>query len=946
MKTVVPKSDILLLAAGDSAGSQSNARGHLFEEFIAQLMAVFGYEVPTQSTLNNTSSGIELDVTAVHTLSRQRMIAECKAHNSPLSVKELTAFYGKLQVERYADRGLFGYFIALPRLTKEARELQLKLEALDTGFRVYTSDTLLELLLERGEVHPFAATAAAHANPTGPLSDEALLVTAHGLFYAAHELSPDTRLPARVMVYGSKVGMLVTDEVVALLNDATFYTKGLSCVAANYPASARVAKPPATEDPVIEVAGSSSDFEYQFPAAPKFFVGRQSYLRAGAQLLGSLTSDDRAHVLVFNAQSGWGKSSLALRLLSETRSLGGEGVCIDCRTATLPTFVSTALRHAFLKAQTAGVLTLPADPSFATVTSSLQTLRASSFPGRKPLCIFFDQFENIFQNSALTREFRDLALGVLDIVAPVLIGFSWKTDFVAFTESYPYQLRDDIRSRATVFTLPPFGPSEIGELIARLQRSCGQRIHPYLRERIREYSQGLPWLFKKLGSHIIHEIKEGATQDELLSEVLNIQSLFDNDISGLNVSEREALRAIARRVPLAVLEAVDLAGGDRDIVQSLLNQRLLVSIGEKLDIYWDVFRDYLNQGTVPLLESYILRMTPNSVRKLLIAIRDAGGVTTPDDAAGILKTSVISVLNMARDLRQLGVLAAQEGVLRFSDDIASASDFNTAVMARAASALKRHRVFALLTSLAPPGGRLPMTAFAEALPKAYPAVEAKTHTWGSYSRAFAYWFHFAGLANIDREDIVIGAAPALPMDLLIPGKQRVPKGIAVFPRSPVGPVLKLLGDISVRASISDSSSVRRALADARLLSLVVESNDKSLLLTDVGQALIDASADERSTLVRAAIDRQPAFRSASRLLRDDPAAAPLVIGRELAREMRADWSDSTAQWVGKYIRGWMRAAGVSTELRPRKWVQQTDDLFGGSQSGLSPGPTNPTADDA
>jgi hypothetical protein len=274
---------------------------------------------------------------------------------------------------------------------------------------------------------------------------------------------------------------------------------------------------------------------------------------------------------------------------------------------------------------------------------------------------------------------------------------------------------------------------------------------------------------------------------------------------------------------------------------------------------------------------------------------------------------------MARDLRQLGVLAAQEGVLRFADDIAAAPELNLAIQSRVVVALKRHRVYSLLVSLSPGGARLPLTTFGDALPKAYPAVAAKRSTWLNYARAFAHWFGFAGLASMERDEVSVGAAAAAHMDLTIPGKRRLMRGFTVFPRCPVGPVLELLRRLSARRVPGDSSTTRKALADARVLGFV--SDEKAgARLTQEGLGVAKATGQARAALLRKAVAGQQSVRIAERILTKDPGASPISIGREVAREVGIDWSDATASWNGKSLRGWMRASGFKTAPRPRSGV--------------------------
>ena len=108
MQVAVRNHEVLVLAAGSTTAAKSNNRGHLFEEFIGNLLHHYGYGKPTRNNLNVTTNGVELDVVACHTVENRTAIAECKAYSSPLPSRELSAFYGKLTSHRFEDQLAIG----------------------------------------------------------------------------------------------------------------------------------------------------------------------------------------------------------------------------------------------------------------------------------------------------------------------------------------------------------------------------------------------------------------------------------------------------------------------------------------------------------------------------------------------------------------------------------------------------------------------------------------------------------------------------------------------------------------------------------------------------------------------------------------------------------------------------------------------------------------------
>ena len=901
---------VLVLANGDTVAAISNAKGHLFEAFIAKLLHEHGFDKPAERNVNVTADGIELDVVVGNTFTKQGAIAEGKAYSTNVKAQALTSFYGKLQMARFEDPGVHGFLFALPRLVADGDEQARKVAARDSQFHYFDAQAIVDSLVSRGLLIPLSSAIALDKLV---VSDPAVLITTEGLYSCATILDPGSRLAEYVLVWGESPNKGAPTQVLELLKESAYSGDVPVHSLGTPPNSDELISQNEPEQPVapivVSVRGSSSDFEYQFPASPAFFVGRRAIVTKLEEVLGG----DR-HTFVFNAQSGWGKSSLALKLKLMTERRGGTALVVDSRTASSPQFVVEALRAAAYQAREAGLLEFAADSSWASTKSAVATIGNARWAKKgSPLLVFFDQFENVFQDEEITREFRDLTFLVNELSTPFMIGFAWKTDLVGWTESHPYRLRDEIRTESVQIVVEPMGAKDIEALLRRLEKRLNRTLGRDLRQRLREYSQGLPWLFKKLAGHAIREIEEfGQSQEQLVSEALNVQSLFSSDLAGLQPIEKEALRHVARYAPVSATEVTEKYDGV--VIQSLLDRRLLVAVGEKLDTYWDIFRDFLNTGKVPIEDSYTLGLNPQSMTPVLSYVFSQGGEASNTDIATAIGASVGSVVNTARTLRLLGIATSELNRVKLSSEIVNSADKEAALRKVVSQNLRRNRAYSLFVRLAERHSEyITLSAFARELPNAFPAVDAKPNTWSTYARAFSLWFTYAGLGLLQGValklppegftglgNIAVGIRVARFRSLTADG----PEHIHVTP----GPVFKFISDLTreQRRLGNLPKSAGRAARTALLLKLVDVADDG--LLSAVPGALQNSGLNP--TRVAEGLRQVKGGGNALDLLQHDPAADIYSVGRIIRDATGSQWKDSTTELIGKHFRTWAKHAGV------------------------------------
>ncbi|OSP07318.1 hypothetical protein B7W94_08465 [Microbacterium sp. LEMMJ01] len=896
---------LLVLAEGDTAGAVSHARGHLFEVFVAKLLESYGYEPPTRSTVNVSSNGIELDVVTRARLDGRVAVVECKAYSQPVAAKEVTNFYGKLTLERFNNPGTLGLIVAVPSLTADGEQFVRSILEKDQNFKYLHAQAIAAALLAERIITP-------HPAPTALDSDFAIIVTKHGTYSAVLDVDPSSRLPTRVVAWSAQGN--VPEPVLELISTSP-YAQGLPVHDARINAVEAV-EVQETADAVVlaTVVSSKSDFQYQLPAGPKYFVGRKVSLD---KLAGYVATGTR--VVILNAQSGWGKSSLALKFAASIESDGGLAIVMDTRTAASSRYVVEVLRRACDDASRRGLLTLPSNASWASLPSAIATIRGLEWATpAHPVLVFFDQFENVFRSPELTQAFRDLALGMQDVPGHFMIGFAWKTDLVGWIEGHPYQFREDIRSAAETIVIDPFGSGEVSTIIDRLERSVKIKLGRDLRSRLREYSQGLPWLLKKLADHVLHELEGGSSPEQLLAESLNIQGLFDLDLAQLDPESLEILKHVARYAPIPAGEVTDRYAPEA--VQALVDRRLIVQIGDRLDTYWDTFRDYLNTGRVPLEDSYILRSAPNQIARMLPLVMKNGGMATVSSLATQLATSDNVIFNLSRELRLFGVTQYEPLTVTISESIMNAPDPEAAVRLKITAALRRHRALSTFSEIAQKNdGYATSEEFAHALPSVFPAVSVTGGTWLGYARVFLSWFEYAGLASRRGGHWALqGDAESTNRQRLLSQRSPVRSRPGVpqeAPRRPLAMLARIGAGEKLRLP-SNGTNDRDAFRTLAALGVATVSDDGWLVPVPPTVFDSDGSLDRGALLKR--LEQVPGGSEGIALLRESPEAAPLAVGSAIRDAIGAKWTDSSTHGVGGYFRAWAKELGIRVESVPRQ----------------------------
>ena len=749
-----------ILAAGQNLSAQSNARGHLFEDLISDVLRHYGYTIQKKPNVNY--AGMEIDVEGALTLTGTQLYAECKCYDKELDAPKFHIFIGKYMSMWLQDNHCQGIFFAIPNVNSAVRGLY------NTKFRddkrlnikIINEDDVVNALLDSGIICSRDIIIKQIHSNIGEVGDWDILYTDHGIFWKQFIITQGFGIPNAIMFFDSKGNLIDNNETIEYFSSLDSEIKNFEILRHSITNFEKTKKQiDFHEDQIVEVKEGSEYFEYQYPSAPRFFVGRKNeILEIESFLEKVIKKETSSRGLTFEANSGLGKSSLALMSVDIIQKKGHFALVVDSRTATSPQFVLKMIEHSIKKfGNFHGFVPEGTDKllisGFDGGVEKLLNIASELEKHEKLLVIILDQFENILYLEDTLKRIRDLFFKISDSQSNVILGFSWKTDLIGSTNEFPFEIRESIKNMSKRIFLHEFNDQDTADVLSHLEQEIRPRrkLTEDLKFFISDGSQGFPWRLKKLCSHVKSQIERGLSQEEIVTRMLNIVDLFQEDLDGLDPEQRETLYRIAKKVPISVQ---DLNSGEfkPKIVQSLIYAKLVVNLGPIFDIYWDNFRDFLNSGGhLPIQENYLLRTSPGSVVKAIQILNETRGKLPTSEFIEKANLTKHSFYNVARDMRLLGLVQIDNEEITLNIDLPEDFiDINYALKPVINEKIQYNRLVKGITDELKLKEYLTLSDVSKIMSKLCPYILASEKTWEKYGIILLTWIDFAGLVSYDK----------------------------------------------------------------------------------------------------------------------------------------------------------------------------------------------------
>lgn len=728
------------------SSSTAKERGDLLEALSREMLEVQNFKVEVEVK----KTGIELDLLCKHNVADRTIYVECKAYrDSKIDAPIIRQLMGSIVLQGYSE----GWLISTSELSKEAKgiEDELASKGLAGKLAIYTPRKIIDSLLASKIIsEPPKAQLIQHF-PEENMGEWTLLITPYGKFWAVSILQGG--MPSNVVCYHAKSSNLVDDQI--LLDNIASTDSHLAKLDFSKIIFTKKEKQSTLEESLIEVVEvqKGDDWNDYRPARPEDFVGRTKDINEIFDFFKKIKDKEtNRRCFAITGNSGLGKSSLIIKLLEKAKNKYQKHkiyICaVDVRAAKSSEYIYSALLKTLKNAQKKGfgnpnINLLITNASHPLDSESITEYLASVDAANQLIVLVFDQFEELFSKPDLSDLFNNTSNMLMDATSlqfNFCIGFAWKTDSTTYTENPAYFFWHKLSEYRMVRKLSPFSDRESLTVISKFEDVIGQKLNSDLKHNLIVSSQGYPWLLKKLCIHLYEKLEQGAKQEDLLENKLDIASLFSDDLNELSVQEQKALRFIATKAPVDLIETIEICTDE--IVQSLLHKRLIIKSGNRLNIYWDIFREFILTGNIPIIS---LRYLPSNDFSTIWSVVKylSQSPMSVQDLQEKTDLSEGTIQNVGTDILLLGLAVRENTQYVLSEDLLEEGNTQENLLNIIREKFKKHIITLQLKDLSS-GTLLTITSFIDLMKETYSDNKYADKTWRSYAIRLIRWLDLTG----------------------------------------------------------------------------------------------------------------------------------------------------------------------------------------------------------
>ncbi len=746
-----------------------------------------------------------------------------------------------------------------------------------------------------------------------------LLISEFGNYWALSVI--ESGIPQGVLVFSSKTGKVVNDkDLLKRLSTTDSSLKSLDFEYINKINTQGEEDSTLKVENVVEVQIGSSWNDYR-PARPEDFVGRKLIQKQILDNLNSISENKSPRVFAIKGASGVGKSSLIAKIRDRSRKGKYKKnlfiFAVDVRAAKTPQYILEAMLACLKEAAKNGFgtsnsidlrITNPVNPLSS---QNIQNYLSSLHKKNQVVCLILDQFEELYSKPDLITIFdkaKDLMHAVISQNSNFSLGFAWKTDSTIQQDHPAYHMWHQLRDHRLEIELKGFNDRESGNVISLLEKELGEKIRPDLRSHLITNSQGFPWLLKKLCIHIYEQIKSGINQLDLIEKNLDIKTLFDRDLQELNQREAFCLREIATNAPADYYDIIQISGQEN--LNTLIDKRLVIRSGDRLNLYWDNFRDYVLDKKIPSIPLLYIPVSPSiksffNIAKLLK--QDEG--MSYNDLASLASLSEKTIMNIVSDLVIFGIANRKKSKVYLDEQIEYFDE--KAILQRIKEIFKRH---VILDQLAENKGLIiEQQDLIRMLKNIFSSSTDRERTWLQKALRLTNWLCVLGYLAKEWNYWEFDDSREVKPELINQQGSRATKTIFIAPTSPAITIATYKW-ISKRDKVSFEEIKKAGFRGG------FEALNYFSILQNIGNhySIIHEDKDDPKKKVFEAARRDETIIEVKKLLITNQNASGKEIGSFLNSKHNRKWAAASITRTGNAIKIWAKwiIAGISEDNIP------------------------------